>query len=97
MAGAFLLDDLATMFDENEFATEATIGANTVPVIFDNAYASVLDGLVESTGPACTGPTSALASAVQGTAITIDSTAYLVTHNQPDGTGITTLLLERAA
>ena len=76
------------------FAVSAVIGAATVPVIFDGAYVSA--GGMESTGPQCTGKTSDLASAVQGTAITVNGQAYTVTGNQPDGTGMTVLQLREA-
>lgn len=74
---------------------DATIGAATVPVIFDAAYLNA-GGMVESTGPQCQGKTTDLAAAVQGTAITISGQAYTVTGNQPDGTGMTVLQLREA-
>jgi hypothetical protein len=86
-------ENLTPFFDvASGFAVQATIGAATADVIFDAAYIGV-SGLVESTGPQCTGKTSDLAAAVQGTSIAIDGTTYVVTGNQPDGTGLTTLQL----
>lgn len=78
---------------------QAVVGLNPdpVPVIFDNAYQSALGGLVESSGPQCIGRTSDLAAAVQGVSIVIGGTSYRVRGNQPDGTGVTTLELERAS
>ena len=90
-------EDLAPFLDvAGGFAVDAIIGAATVPVIFDNAYLASLGGMVESSGPQCAGKTSDLASAVQGTAITINGQAYTVTGNQPDGTGMTTLQLRES-
>jgi len=74
---------------------EATIGAATVPVVFDAAYLSA-GGMFESSGPQVTGKSADLASAVQGSPITINGQAYTVTGNQPDGTGMTTLQLREA-
>lgn len=89
-------EDLAPFFDVAAgFAVAATIGASTVNVIFDASYLSS-GALVESTGPQCTGRTVDLASAVQGTAITIGGIGYVVTGNQPDGTGVTVLQLREA-
>lgn len=89
-------EDLSPFLDTDDgFAVSATIGAATVPVIFDNAYLAA-QGLVESTGPQCLGKTADLAGAVQGTAVTISGTAYTVTGNQPDGTGMTVLQLREA-
>lgn len=89
-------EDLAPFLDtDTGFAVSAVVGAATVPVIFDAAYTSA-GGMVESTGPQCQGKTADLAAAVQGTAITVNGTAYVVTGNQPDGTGITVLQLREA-
>lgn len=91
------VEDLSTFFDTtNGFATPATVAGQTVPVIFDNDFVSALGSLVESSGPQCIGPSAQLAGVVQGTAITINATAYTVTGVQPDGTGITTLQLRAA-
>ena len=89
-------EDLSPFLDiAAGFAVSAVIGVATVPVIFDATYTSA-GGMVESTGPQCTGKTSDLAAAVQGTAITVGGTAYTVTGNQPDGTGMTVLQLREA-
>lgn len=74
----------------------ATIGGATVSVIFDKPYLAGLSGFAESSAPQCVGPSADLASAVQGTTITINAVAYRVTEHQPDGTGATTLILEQA-
>lgn len=80
---------------------EAAIGtASPVPVIFDKPYLAGLGGFAESSVPQCSGKSDDLASAVQGTAITITASGiavgYRVTEHQPDGTGFTTLFLEKA-
>lgn len=91
------VEDLTPLFDiTTGFAVTATVGVATFPVIFDNGYQSALSGLVESTGPVCQAMSADVTSVVQGTSISIGGTAYLVAGVQPDGTGVTTLTLERA-
>ena len=90
------VEDLTVYFDTaNGFAVNAAVGGATVPVIFDKSYLAAM-GFAESSVPQCVGRSVDLASAVQGTAITINAVAYRVTEHQPDGTGVTTLLLEKA-
>jgi len=90
-------EDLDPFLDtDTGFAVSATIGASVVPVVFDAEYTSMA-GMVESTGPQCLGKTSDLSAAVQGTAISIGGVGYVVTGNQPDGTGMTLLQLRKAA
>ena len=91
------VEDLDPFFDtDSGFATSATVGATSIPVIFDNGYQSALGGIVESTGPQCVAQSADVSSVVQGTSITIGGTGYTVRGVQPDGTGVTTLQLERA-
>lgn len=88
------VEDLAPFFDvAGGFAENATAGASTFPVVFDNGYQSAMGGLVESTGPTCQAKTSDVAGLSQGSGITINGTAYTVTGVEPDGTGVTTLQL----
>lgn len=80
-----------------DFGVDAVVGGVTVPVIFDNGYQTGLAGAMESSGPTATGATADLAASVEGTSLVINSVTYKVVDNQPDGTGMTTLVLERAA
>ena len=92
-------DDLAPFFDTTATgnASLATLaGGGVVPVIFDMAYQGGLSGFVESTGPQCTAKSADVSAAGQGSAIVIAGVTYKVTAVQPDGTGITTLMLELA-
>lgn len=92
------VEDLSVFFDTaSGFAQSATVDGDTFPVIFDNGYQSALGGLVESTGPICQAKTADVSTVVQGATITIASTDYRVRGVQPDGTGITTLVLELSA
>lgn len=87
-------EDLAPFFDTDAgFAQTASVGAASFPVIFDAAYQSGMNGLVETAGPACQAKSADVSTVVQGTTITIGATAYTVVGVQPDGTGVTTLQL----
>lgn len=92
-----LTEDLSAFFNTSEFATTANVaGVGGVSVIFDNGYQGALNGFIESSAPSITGPSASLASAVQGTSVTINAVAYKVMEVHPDGTGIIKLMLEKA-
>lgn len=80
-----------------DFGVDATVGVATVRVIFDAEYEAALGSGMEALGPRVVGRTADLAAAVQGTAVTVNAVAYKVASHQPDGTGLTTLVLERTA
>jgi len=84
--------DRAAFFDPEEFGVAATIGGGTVNGIFDNGYVAELD--VESTRPTFTCATADVSTVAHGDSITISGTAYTVRGIEPDGTGVTTLVLE---
>ena len=90
--------DRAAMLDTDEFAVAATYnGGAIVNGIFDNEYAGVLDGAgapVESTRPVFYCRTADVASAVHGDTLVISGTTYNVVGVEPDGAGMTTLILE---
>lgn len=84
----------AEFFDTTHgFAVNATLGVATVPVIFDAAFSEALD-IVGSTQPVAIGASSDLAPAAVGGTITINAVAYTIAEIQPDGTGITRLMLK---
>ncbi len=91
MAFAESLTDF--FYDEHGFAVNATLGAATVTVIFDAAYADAF-GLVSGTTPTALGVSTQLAAATVGGSITINTVAYTITAIQPDGTGLTRLMLQ---
>lgn len=87
-------EDLTAFLDTTQgFAVNATLGAATVPVIFDNAFSDAL-GIVSSTQPVALGTTADLAAATVGSTITINAVAYTIAEIQPDGTGLTRLMLK---
>ena len=79
-----------------DFGLDATIGSATVRGMFDDAYNAASNGFIESTAPQFMAATADVSTVVQGQAITVNSKNYLVTTVQPDGTGVTTLILELA-
>ena len=92
-------EDLSPFFDTtNGFAQLATVGGVSVGVIFDNGYALGNVGMIgmASSQPAITLKTSDVPSNPVGTAVLIGSASYLVAAHEPDGTGISRLLLESA-
>lgn len=64
-------------------------------VIFDNGYAAQLGGLADATGPTALTSSADVADLVQGSAVDIGAETWAVADMQPDGTGMTTLLLRK--
>ena len=88
-------DDLADIFSAGEIAmTAATVGAFTLYGVFENQYQEALD--ISGTVPVytCRSSDVTLASIARGTTIVINSTSYTVRVLQPDGSGLTALVLE---
>lgn len=93
-------EDTSLMFDTTlGFAQAATVGGASVAVIFDNASALGAVGPygMATTQPAITLPTAQVPADPVGTAVLVNATAYVVAAHEPDGTGISRLLLEAAA
>ena len=96
-------DDRAIFFDVDDFGTAATYtpaggSAETVNGIFDNDFVEVDAG--GGVGVALQQPrflcrTADVSAAAEGDAIVINTVAYTVRIVQDDGTGITTLVLEK--
>lgn len=78
---------------------DATLGWESVQGIFDSAYAQANVGLLgmASTAPVFTLPTSSLVGDPIGLTLLLDSGAlYKVAAHEPDGTGLSRLILEAA-
>ena len=92
-------EDLSAFFSTAEFATAATLNGVAVSGIFDAPLA--LGGVGEygmaSTQPAYTLPGASVPANPVGLALVIGATSYVVAAHEPDGTGVSRLLLERAA
>lgn len=87
-------EDLSPFFNTAELATAATLDGAAVTGIFDNAYTEAFG--MASRDPMFTLPSASAASATQASVLVHGGVSYRVTSVQPDGTGMTTLLLERS-
>ncbi|MGY8903209.1 MAG: head-tail joining protein [Burkholderiales bacterium] len=75
-------------------ATATVSGGASFSVIFNRNYVDALG--ISTNQPAAVCADADCASLTLGSVITIGATTYTVREVQPDGTGITTLLLELA-
>lgn len=72
-------------------------GATTITGILDSGYLAVdvEDTEVESSEPVLTCRTIDVSALTHGSQLTISGSSYYVRGIQPDGTGITTLILDK--
>lgn len=90
-----ILDDLDAFVDvDNGFAVEALIGGETVTGIFDAEYAERLN--TAGTAPVFMCKSADAAGIEQGYEVVIGDSDYTVVGIEPDGTGMTMLVLEEA-
>lgn len=91
----FYEEDLDPFFED--FGEDATWNTTTFKVVFHNEYeaAVLFTGEIETRNPYVEVKDSDISGIVHGNVLTIDGTAYKVTGIQPDGTGITVLLLSK--
>ena len=90
------------MFVENtaaffsDFGQTATVGGASVSAIFDAAYASSGAGSLgfASSQPMLTLATAQVPADPVGTAVLVAGDSYLVGAHEPDGTGMSRLMLE---
>lgn len=76
----------------------AQVGAGEpFAVLFEQPYAAAFDGQFDAAAPECLGDSAQLAGVQRGSAITINGTAYVVERAEPDGTGMTRLVLRPGA
>jgi hypothetical protein len=76
-----------------DFSVLARVGSSVVSGIFDAAEADTF-GLVANIKPVLTVASKDVPTAAVGTAVVIGTTAYTIAELQPDGTGITRLMLK---
>lgn len=90
-------EDLALFFPD--YGVTANIGGETVAVIFSNGYALANAGHIgmASSQPMLTLATSAVPADPVGTSVVVAGTTYTVGGHEPDGTGMSRLLLEATA
>ena len=92
-------EDLAPFFDTDEFAVDATLNGVAVRGIFDNSYqlGDVGGQGMASTAPVLTLATTDVPASPVGKSVVINSVSFVVAAHEPDGTGVSLLLLEKAA
>lgn len=85
------LDEFFTDFGETAILADGT----EITVIFDAGFKEALpmDISIESTKPTATVKTDDIEGMVHGNTMEIRGTIYMVVGIQPDGTGITTVIL----
>jgi len=87
-----MADDLDAFLDPDAgFGVDATVDGISVEGIFDAEYVESLE--VEETAPAFTCKTSDVTSAAHGDAVVVNATNYTIAGVEPDGTGMTKLIL----
>lgn len=94
-----MTEDFTAFFNPAEFAKSVTVGGVAVSAIFDNGYALGSVGLLgmASSQPGITLSTASVPASPVGLPVVVGSAQYLVAAHEPDGTGVSRLLLESAA
>ena len=87
------VEDFTEFLDSTEMADNATIGASTIAGIFDNQFVEVHG--IEGVRPVFTCAELNVSTIAHGDALTINTISYKVAGIQPDGTGLTSLILEK--
>lgn len=92
-------EDISVFFSQAGFAHACTLGGVAVSAIFDNGYSlGGAGGLgMASTQPSITLPTASVPASPVGVAVVVGGNSYLVAAHEPDGTGVSRLLLEASA
>lgn len=93
-------EDLGAFFGvANGFAVNAMLNSVSVSGIFDdsNSLGSVGMMGMASTAPSFVLPTASVPASPIGLPLVLGSASYLVAAHEPDGTGISVLLLEKSA
>jgi hypothetical protein len=94
-----LVEDLTVFFNDAEFANVALLGGVEVRGVFDRPYTEAQMGAYTAvaTGRATFTLPTAQAAGALGKALVIDGIgSFIVAEVQPDGTGVTALILEVA-
>ena len=87
-------EDLDEFLSTDDFAITVTIGAASVAAIFDNEAADAL--MAAGTQPVLTVKSSDVSATARGTAVVVNGTNYTVAKIEPDGTGLSRVILEKA-
>jgi len=87
------VEDLSEFLDSNEMADNATIGTSTIAGIFDNQFVEVHG--VEGFRPVFVCSEADVSAIAHGDDLNVKGLDYKVAGVQSDGTGLTSLILER--
>lgn len=91
-------ENLAPFFDLQGFAVSATLGGVAVRGIFDAGFALGQVGIgMAGTQPTFTLATASIVGEAVGQSLVVSGTTYVVAGHEPDGTGVSVLLLEKTA
>lgn len=93
-------EDLAVFMNASEFgATTCTLNGAAVAAIFDAAYALSTVGPygMAGTQPVLTLATASVPATPVGATAVVNGATYTVAAHEPDGTGISRLMLEASA
>jgi hypothetical protein len=88
-------ENLAPFFNVAEFADSATLDGVSVSGIFENGYSEVY-AMTTHDARFTMAASATTAAATTASVLVVRSTNYRVRSVQDDGTGVTTLLLERS-
>lgn len=90
-------EDMSVFF--SDFAVSASFIVEgvqkTARVLFDRPYATPFGMQADADSPSCQGATADLAGLQRDDAITVDGNPFEVDRAEPDGTGVTNLVLRR--
>ena len=92
-----LTNDLDIFLNSDEFAVDITYNAGTIQGIFDDEFSSAVQGEmgIESTVPQVLVKSSDVVGIAHADLMTINTIVYKIIGIQPDGTGMTMLLLSK--
>ena len=92
-------ETLSPFFDADDFAESVVIDGVSVSAIFDNAWAQAGIGVVgaATADPVLTLPDASVPLEPGGRPVVVRGVAYRIVRVEPDGTGVSTLFLQRAA
>lgn len=93
-----MFDTVTGFFSTAEYASNALLGGVAVTGIFDRAYQAenVGGNGFASSQPQFVLPSASVPAVVAGLPLVVGIGSYLVVSAEPDGTGMTVLLLETA-
>ena len=87
-----MIEDMSAFLNSDEHGTIATYKTTEIVGIFENQYVEI--GGVQSVKPTFLIDDASAPNIARGNTITIDGIVYKFILSQPDGTGMTLLVLE---